>query len=144
MARLEPNKWYSPEEFYYGKKKKMKIKNNAIGMLAMDAKAYGVRYKTNGQVYTFGSLFEVNIGDNVVVDGIDGFTVAEVVENDLEFDVDAEFEYKFIVGIIDLRGYEQAGVELELMMKKVKKLKAKAVQEQIFEKLGITKQELLK
>ena len=114
------------------------MNKTAIALIAMEAKAIDVRFVTSdrNQTYTYALMMDVElqVGSRVLVPGYKGaFVEAEVVDNESDFDIDSDIEYKFIVGLIVKAAYDEWNAQLEQVKKRIKKSQRKA----ILEKLGI-------
>lgn len=78
-------------------------KNNVAIVMFDSAKAIEVTFPNSGGKYTYMTLRDdLEVGDKVVVDTPrSGLVVVTVTKVDADWDVDAQFSYKFIVDKVD-------------------------------------------
>lgn len=83
-------------------------KNNVAIAMFDNVTAVTVTFPVSGGNYTYMSLEALEVGDKVIVDTPRaGLQIVEVTKVDVSWDVDAKYDYKFIVGKVDLTQYNK-------------------------------------
>lgn len=83
-------------------------KNNVAIALFETAAAIEVTFPRSGGLYTYMTLDEVAVGDKVIVNTPQaGLQVVTVTKVNADWDIDAKYDYKFIVGRVDMSRYEE-------------------------------------
>lgn len=111
-------------------------KNNVALAMLDNVKAVEVVFSPSNGRYTYMTLLDLEVGDKVVVDTPrSGLVVVTVAKTDVEWDIDARFDYKFIVNKVDTAQYDavnHAMAEVKSLIEAERKTQArKAVVEQL-------------
>lgn len=111
-------------------------KNNVALAMLDNVKAVEVVFSPSNGRYTYMTLLDLEVGDKVVVDTPrSGLVVVTVAKTNVDWDIDAKFDYKFIVNKVDTAQYDavnHAMAEVKSLIEAERKAQArKAVVEQL-------------
>jgi hypothetical protein len=113
-------------------------KNNVAIAMIEGAIAVNVTFEPSGGKYTYLSLQKLEVGDRVVVDTPRaGLTVVKVTAVDVGWDIDANFNYKFIVSKVDMAQYEQLTQAIEEVKDIIEAQRREAARKSMMEHLGL-------
>lgn len=116
----------------------VKMNNVAIALLS-NVTAINVRFERSGGLYTYlTKRTDIAVGDKVVVDTPRaGLVVVEVQKVGIEFDIDAHFEYKFIVDKVDLTANEELKETLQAVKLLIEEERKSARKAEVLATLGL-------
>lgn len=111
-------------------------KNNVALALLDNVKAVEVVFSPSNGRYTYMTLLDLEVGDKVVVDTPrSGLVVVTVAKTNADWDIDARYDYKFIVDKVDTAQYDavnNAMADVKALIEAERKAQArKAVVEQL-------------
>lgn len=113
-------------------------KNNVAIAMFDNVTAVTVTFEPSGSQYTYMSLDKLEVGDKVLVDtpraGLQVVTVAAV---DVSWDIDAKFDYKFIVGKVDLDRYNQVQAAIKEVKETIEAERRNQARKAMVEQLGL-------
>lgn len=95
--------------------------------------------------YTYLSNFDVEVGDKVVVLPPNGvLTVVTVIGVEDTFNIEANYEYKFLVAKVDMEGYEALQEAIEEVRDIVEREVRGSARKQIIDALGLKQKTVAK
>ena len=100
--------------------------------------AVNVTFEPSGGKYTYLSLQKLEVGDKVIVDTPRaGLTVVTVTAVDVGWDIDANFNYKFIVGKVDMTQYHELTEAIEEVKDIIESQRREAARQTMMAHLGL-------
>lgn len=113
-------------------------KNNVAIALFDNVTAVVVTFPISGGRYTYMSLEELAVGDKVLVDTPrSGLQVVEVIEANVGWDIDAKYDYKFIVSKVDMDKYNQVKQAVEEVKAVIETERRAQARKAVTEQLGL-------
>lgn len=114
-------------------------KNNVAIAMFETAKAVEVTFARSGGKYTYMTLRDdLEVGDKVVVDTPQaGLTVVAVTKVDADWDIDAQFNYKFIVDKVNTTQHAEIVESVEEVKALIEAERRKAARKAMVEGLGL-------
>lgn len=113
-------------------------KNNVAIAMFDNVTAITVTFEPSGGQYTYMSLDKLKVGDKVLVDTPRaGLQVVTVTAVDVSWDIDAKFDYKFIVGKVDLDRYNQVQVAIKEVKDTIEAERRNQARKAMVEQLGL-------
>lgn len=113
-------------------------KNNVAVAMFENAKAVKVSFSPSNGTYTYMTLDDLTVGDSVIVDTPKaGLQVVTVVATDVSWDIDAQYNYKFIVGKVDLEQYTKINEAITEVRELIEQERRAAARKAMTEALGL-------
>lgn len=114
-------------------------KNNVAIAMFETAKAVEVTFANSGGKYTYMTLRDdLEVGDSVVVDTPRaGLTVVTVTKVDADWDIDAQFSYKFVVDKVNTAQHAEIVESIEEVKALIESERRKAARKAMVEGLGL-------
>lgn len=113
-------------------------KNNVAIAMFDNATAINVTFPVSGGKYTYMTLDKLEVGDKVLVDTPRaGLQVVEVTAVDVAWDIDAKFDYKFVVAKVDLAQYNKIQEALNEVREVIENERRAQARRAMTEQLGL-------
>lgn len=113
-------------------------KNNVAIAMFDTVTAVTVTFPVSGGTYTYMSLEQLEVGDKVLVDTPRaGLQVVTVTAVDVAWDIDAKYDYKFIVGKVDLTQYNKVQEALTEIREVIETERRAQARRAVTEQLGL-------